>query len=112
MRSETRSRNRARTFRRKTCSTRLSNASPKMRRKTLAHEVVFRPAAQRDLDALYRYIRDKGGGAVVAIGFIRRIREHCLGFANFPERGARRDDIRRGLRLVGFERKVTIAFSV
>jgi toxin ParE1/3/4 len=83
-----------------------------MRRKTLAHEVVFRPAAQRDLDALYKYIRDKGGGAVVAIGFVRRIREHCLGFANFPERGARRDDIRRGLRLVGFERKVTIAFSV
>jgi toxin ParE1/3/4 len=61
---------------------------------------------------LYRYIRDKGGGAVVAIAFVRRIREHCLGFADFPERGARRDDIRRGLRVIGFERKVTIAFSV
>jgi toxin ParE1/3/4 len=78
----------------------------------VAHKVVFRPAAQRDLDALYEYIRDNGGGGAVAIGFVRRVREHCLGFADFPERGARRDDIARGFRVVGFERKVTIAFLV
>jgi toxin ParE1/3/4 len=28
------------------------------------------------------------------------------------ERGGRRDDIRVGLRIVGFERRVTVAFSV
>ena len=30
----------------------------------------------------------------------------------FPERGTRRDDIASGLRTVGFERRVTIAFRV
>ena len=34
------------------------------------------------------------------------------GFANFPERGMRRDDLFLGLRVVGFERRVTIAFHV
>src|SRR4030088_3019101 len=30
----------------------------------------------------------------------------------FPERGTRRDDLRPGLRVTGFERRVTIAFHV
>ncbi|MDZ4366104.1 MAG: type II toxin-antitoxin system RelE/ParE family toxin [Afipia sp.] len=30
----------------------------------------------------------------------------------FPERGTRRDDLSPGLRIVGFERRVTIAFVV
>jgi toxin ParE1/3/4 len=32
--------------------------------------------------------------------------------STFPERGRRRDDIRPGLRVVGFERRVAIAFRV
>lgn len=30
----------------------------------------------------------------------------------FPERGVRRDDIRPGLRTVGYRRRVTLAFEV
>lgn len=30
----------------------------------------------------------------------------------FPEKGTRRDDIRRGLRTMGFERRATIVFQV
>ncbi|MGB5087418.1 MAG: type II toxin-antitoxin system RelE/ParE family toxin [Methylocystis silviterrae] len=30
----------------------------------------------------------------------------------FPERGTRRDDLRPGLRTIGFRRRVTIAFAV
>jgi toxin ParE1/3/4 len=30
----------------------------------------------------------------------------------FPERGRRRDDLRPGLRIIGFDRWVTIAFHV
>ena len=30
----------------------------------------------------------------------------------FPERGTRRDDIRPGLRTMGFERRATIVFQV
>jgi toxin ParE1/3/4 len=35
-----------------------------------------------------------------------------MGLATFPKRGTRRDDILPGLRTVGFERRVTIAFRV
>ena len=31
---------------------------------------------------------------------------------DFPERGRQRDDLRPGLRIVGFERRVSIAFHV
>ena len=44
--------------------------------------------------------------------YIRRIRDYCVGFGQFPHRGTARDDLRPGLRLIGFERRVTIAFTV
>ena len=43
---------------------------------------------------------------------IERIEAYCLGFELASERGHRRDDISLGLRIVGFERRVTIAFAV
>jgi toxin ParE1/3/4 len=35
-----------------------------------------------------------------------------MALAEFSERGTRRDDLGRGLRTIGFERRVTIAFRV
>lgn len=77
----------------------------------MARKVVFRAAAERDLAKLYRDIRDQRGEPTVAINYIRRIRSYCEGFAEFPERGTLRDDIRPGLRIIGYERRVTIAFT-
>jgi toxin ParE1/3/4 len=78
-------------------------------------EVVFSPEAQADLLRLYDYIADRSGPAR-AIGYIERIEAcieaYCLRFDLAAERGTRRDDIRAGLRVVGFERRVTIAFHV
>lgn len=78
----------------------------------MARKVVFRPAAEQDLAALYAYIRDARADPVVAIGYIRRIRAFCEGLEPFPERGTPRDDIRPGLRLAHFERRVVVAFTV
>ena len=78
----------------------------------MARRVFFRPAAERDLAALYAYIRDANGGPEVAIGYVRRIRSFCEGLEPFPERGVARDDIRPGLRLVHFERRVVVAFTI
>ena len=36
----------------------------------------------------------------------------CLGFDLASERGRKRDDVRPGLRIAGFERRVTVAFMV
>jgi toxin ParE1/3/4 len=45
-------------------------------------------------------------------GYISRIEKVCMGLATFPRRGTRRNDIAPGLRTIGFERRVTIAFRV
>lgn len=77
----------------------------------MAVHVVFTPDARDDLKRLYRYISARAGRDR-AKGFIDRIRENCQGFATFPERGTRRDDLMNGLRIVGFERRVSIAFHL
>jgi plasmid stabilization system protein ParE len=78
----------------------------------MARSVVFRPAAERDLAALYAYVRDANGGPEIAIGYVRRIRDFCESLEPFPERGVARDDIRPGLRLAHFEKRVVVAFTI
>ena len=75
------------------------------------YRVGFRPKAETDLFGLYRYIAEHSG-EVVAGAFIDRIEAACLALETFPARGRRRDDIRPGLRTVGFERRATIVFQV
>lgn len=75
------------------------------------HAVIFAPEAKADLLALYTRIAD-AGGEERAFDYIQRIMAFCDAFDVFPERGTRRDDIRPGLRTVGFERRITIAFTV
>jgi plasmid stabilization system protein ParE len=43
---------------------------------------------------------------------VERIVAHCLDFDIGAERGSKRDDLRPGLRIAGFERRVAIAFHV
>lgn len=74
-------------------------------------EIVFRPAAEADLFALYRHIAQRAG-AEVAGSYIERIEEACLALETSPKRGTARDDIRPGLRIMGFERRATIVFHV
>jgi toxin ParE1/3/4 len=74
-------------------------------------EIVFSPEAREDLNSLYDFIGDRAGPQT-AVAYTERIMSYCANFAVFPERGMRRDDIRPGLRIIGFERGVTIAFHV
>ena len=77
----------------------------------MAHKVKFRPGARDDLLNLYDYIAERSG-VPVAGSYIDRIEATCLGLRDFPERGTRRDDLVPGLRTIGFERRVLIAFRV
>ena len=77
----------------------------------MTRAVIFAPEAEDDLLQLYDFITDQSGPDR-AYGYAERIRTYCLAFETFPERGIRRDDLRPGLRLVGFERRVTIAFHL
>jgi toxin ParE1/3/4 len=77
----------------------------------VAPKVVFRPQAEADLVGLYEYIAERAGYRIAG-GTIDRIEEACMALATFPKRGKRRDDILPGLRAIGFERRVTIAFRI
>lgn len=73
--------------------------------------VEFSENARSDLIALYDWIAS-AASPDVALAYIERLERYCLDFDYASERGRRRDDIRQGLRIVGFERRVTIAFMV
>jgi toxin ParE1/3/4 len=73
--------------------------------------VILSPEARDDLIALYDWIAAAAHPAT-ALGYIERIETFLQGMRVAPERGTRRDDIRPGLRIVGFERRVTVAFTV
>ena len=73
--------------------------------------VIYSAEAGNDLDWIYDSIAE-AGSPVTASRYEQRIRLFCDGLDYASERGHRRDDIRPGLRVIGFERRVTIAFVV
>lgn len=77
----------------------------------MSFSVVFTPEAQDQLVELYRYIADAASSEVAA-RYTDAIVTFCEDLAVFPHRGTARDDIRPGLRIVGFRRRVIIAFAV
>ena len=74
-------------------------------------DIVFAPEARADLLALYKWISAKASPGV-AMTYIDRIERYCSGFDLASQRGHARDDIRPGLRIIGFERRITISFTV
>lgn len=77
----------------------------------MAHEVIFAPEALADLVSLYDRIAGDASPER-ALAYVERLQRYCLAFATFPERGMRRDELRPGLRTIGYRRRVTIAFHV
>ena len=77
----------------------------------MTRKVTFRPGARTDPFNLYDYVARRSGRDR-ADRYIDRIEAACLRLKDFPERGAKRDDLAPGLRTIGFERRVLIAFRV
>ena len=75
-------------------------------------KLLLRPSAENDLLAIYRYIAQQSGSADRALDYIRRIRARCEDLRDFPEAGRARDDLRPGIRILGFERRVVISYTV
>jgi toxin ParE1/3/4 len=73
--------------------------------------VIFTPLAERQIDSLHRFIAGSSGESR-ADRYASRIVAFCTGLATFPLRGQQREDLLPGLRTIGFERRVTIAFVV
>lgn len=73
-------------------------------------KVVFRPRAEKDLLDIYEFIA--ADNPVAAMEFIRRLRQFSHGLEDMPERGAPREDFASSVRILVFERRVTIAYRV
>jgi toxin ParE1/3/4 len=55
---------------------------------------------------------ETAAGLKTALSYLTRLRDFCDRLEFGAERGTRHDHIRSGLRIVGFERRVTVAFVV
>lgn len=73
--------------------------------------IVFAPEAEADLLWIYDTIATAADPAT-AFRYIQRIEQKCGRLDMGSERGTKRDDVRPGLRIIGYERRVTIAFTV
>ena len=60
---------------------------------------------------MYEYVA-LASGPDRANTFVGSIVDNCDRLATSPHRGTRRDDLSPSLRIVGFRRRVTIAFSI
>lgn len=77
----------------------------------MRYRVSYSKRALAQLEALYLYIAD-AAGPERAMAFVSSITDYCEGLEIFPLRGTLREDIRPGLRLLGFRRRVTVALTV
>jgi toxin ParE1/3/4 len=73
--------------------------------------VVYSRRAEADFVSIFRYIA-VNSGFERASAYTARIRAFCLSLETFPERGEPWQQMASGLRVVGFERRVSIAFRV
>jgi toxin ParE1/3/4 len=74
-------------------------------------QVIFTPLAERQIDTLHEYITAHSNEDR-ADSYIGRIVAYCQNLTTFPLRGTQRDDLLAGLRVTGFEHRVTVAFVV
>lgn len=70
------------------------------------------PEAQTDLVKTHSNIVRKSGSVVTADRYIERVGAFLATLNVFPERGTVRNDVRTGLRIIGFERTASVAFVV
>lgn len=73
----------------------------------MKYEVIFTLEADAHLGNIYEYIRGESSPET-AQRFTDSIVNYCNGFSTFPNRGTLRDDLRPGLRVVGFRRRGAI----
>lgn len=76
-----------------------------------ARSVAFSESARSDLLDIYDWVSG-ATGSETAGQYIGRLERFCMSLDLASKRGSRRDDVRPGLRVVGFERRISIAFEV
>jgi len=75
------------------------------------YRVVFSSNARAQLAELHLYIADAASPSV-ATRYTDEVITYCESLTTFPYRGARRDDLRPGLRITHYKKRTVIVFDV
>lgn len=75
------------------------------------YRIVFSPEAEELLAELYIYLSD-AASPDIAFEYTEAIVKYCERLHTFPIRGTTRDDVRLGLRISNYKKRVVIAFCV
>lgn len=73
----------------------------------IRREVVYSPELRLDLLDLYDWVASRASPAA-AVVYLDRVEAYLQTFDIASERGQRFDDIRPGLRVAGFERRLSV----
>jgi toxin ParE1/3/4 len=77
----------------------------------MSYTILFAPEAEEQLAQLYHYLADVASPDIAAT-YTECIVTYCENLHVFPVRGTGRDDVRPGLRITNYKKRVVIAFSV
>lgn len=78
----------------------------------MTREVLYTPEARQQLTDLYLWIAAQSGFPDRAEEYVSSIFDFCDRLSTHPHIGISRDDLRPGLRTIGFRGRVVIAFAV
>ena len=73
--------------------------------------LVYSRAASRDFDSIYGWVIDSASRRT-ADRYAARLQTFCRRLTRYPKRAEVRDDILPGVRLIGFEKSVTVVFVI
>lgn len=77
----------------------------------MTYDVVFSADAEQHLVSIYDRI-EAASSAATANRYTGEIVAFCQRLSLFPERGSLRSDLGPGMRVIGFRKRVSIAFQV
>jgi toxin ParE1/3/4 len=75
------------------------------------YDVTIAPEARSDLFALYDWIAASAGDRRASF-YLQRLKKFSYSLGDAPFRGSDRSDIRKGMRVLGFEGRISIVFMI
>jgi toxin ParE1/3/4 len=75
------------------------------------YHVIYSAGASQDIEELAVYIASESS-AEISTRYIRRLLRECESLALAPFRGRKRPDLRPNMRIIGFQRAVTLLFRI
>ncbi|MBY5866994.1 type II toxin-antitoxin system RelE/ParE family toxin [Rhizobium leguminosarum] len=77
----------------------------------MSYRIIYHPKAEAELDKIYADIAVEAGTGIAG-DFVHAVITFIEALETFPERGTLREGRIPGLRIIGYRRSVSVAFTV